>query len=133
MIKFLLLIKTYFLIFLGNLKNKKNPKNIGGTIAIIFISLTMIATFTFTAVSTTSQFLKLSEELPGSEEMAMFSNVIIGLLLIVLFTVMRSIYPPKTKDEELLLSLPYSKTQIILSKAIYNYLFDVLFIFYFFF
>ncbi len=120
-----LLIKTYFLIFLGNLKNKKNPKNIGGGIVLLFISLIMVSTFTFTAISTTNQFLKLSESLPGAIEMAMFSNLIIGLLLIVLFTVMRSIYPPKTLDEELLLSLPYTKTEIILSKAFYNYLFDV--------
>ena len=112
-----LLIKTYFLIFLGNLKNKKNPKNIGGGIVLLFISLIMVSTFTFTAISTTNQFLKLSESLPGAIEMAMFSNLIIGLLLIVLFTVMRSIYPPKTLDEELLLSLPYTKTEIILSKA----------------
>ncbi len=121
-----LLIKTYFLIFLGNLKNKKSPKNIGGVIILLLISLTMISAFTFTAISTTAQFIKLSETLPGSEQMAMFSNLIIGMLLIVLFTIMRSIYPSKTKDEELLLSLPYTKTAIILSKAIYNYLFDVL-------
>ena len=121
-----LLIKTYFLIFLGNLKNKKSPKSIGGVIILLLISLTMISTFTFTAISTTLQFIKLSETLPGAEQMAMFSNLIIGMLLIVLFTIMRSIYPSKTKDEELLLSLPYTKTAIILSKAIYNYLFDVL-------
>ena len=124
--KISLLLKTYFLIFLGNLKNKKNPKNIAGVFVLLLISLTMVSTFTFTAISTTEQFLKLSAELPGAEEMAMFSNLIIGLLLVVLFTVMRSIYPSKTLDEELLLSLPYTKTEIILSKAIYNYLFDVL-------
>ncbi len=126
MSKLWLLIKTYFLIFLGNLKNKKHPKNIGGALVLIFISLIMIGNFTMTAIMTTDQFLKLSENMPGAEEMAMFSNLIIGLLLVVLFTVMRSIYPSKTTDEEMLLALPYTKTEIILSKAFYNYLFDVI-------
>lgn len=121
-----LLIKTYFLVFLGNLKSNKNAKSIGGGLLVTLISLLMIASFTFTAYSTTKQFVDLSETLPKAYEMAMFSNLIIGLLLIILFTIMRSIYPSKTRDQDMLLGLPFSKSQIILSKAIYNYIFDVI-------
>ncbi|MBQ8292288.1 MAG: hypothetical protein IJX78_00620 [Bacilli bacterium] len=121
-----LLIKTYFLIFLGNLTGKKETKKIlGGGLIVTLISLLMVGTFTITAITTTNQFLELSKVLPGAEEMAMFSNLTIGLLLVILFTIMRSIYPAKTSDEEMLLSLPVTKFQIIISKGFYNYLFDV--------
>lgn len=121
-----LLIKTYFLIFLGNLRSKKSAKTLGGGLILGLISLSMIASFTFTAYSTTKQFVELSKSIEGAQEMAMFSNLIIGMLLVILFTIMRSIYPSKTRDQDLLLGLPLTKGQIILSKAIYNYLFDVI-------
>lgn len=122
----ILLIKYYFLIFLGNLTSKKNVgKVISGGIVFLLISALMIGTFTYTAIMTTKEFVELSEVLPGAEEMAMFSNLIIGLLLIFLFTVMRSIYPSKHSDNEMLLALPITKTQIIVAKAFYNCLFDI--------
>ncbi len=121
-----IILKYQFLLFIGNLSNKKNAKkNIGGGLLVLLISLVMISSFTATAVMTTLQFVELSTVLPGAEELAMFSNLIIGMLLVVLFTVLRSVYPPKTKDEETLLSLPITKRDIIIAKSFYNYLFDV--------
>lgn len=121
-----LLIKYHFLMFFGNLTSKKNTtKVISGGLVFFLISILMISAFTFTAITTTKQFVELSKELPGAEEMAMFSNLIIGLLLVFLFTIMRSIYPSKYSDVEMLLSLPITKTQIIVAKAFYNYLFDI--------
>lgn len=121
-----LIIKYHFLIFLGNLTSKKNTKKmISGGIICLLVSILMISTFASTAIMTTQQFVELSKVIPGAEEMAMFSNLIIGLLMILLFTVMRSIYPSKYNDTEMLMALPVTKTQIIVAKTFYNYLFDV--------
>ena len=122
----LLLIKNYFLIFLGSLTSKKNTKKyISGGLICVLIGLLMISTFCSTSILTTSEFLKLSSVLPGAERMAMYSNIVMGLLMMGLFTVMRSIYPTKNSDFNMLSSLPLTKLQIITSKVVYGYLFDI--------
>lgn len=123
----LLLIKNYFLIFIGNLSSRKNTKKyISGGLICLLVGAILIATFCSTSIMTTKQFLELSKVLPGAEQMAMYSNIVMGLLIMGLFTVMRSIYPTKNTDFEMLSSLPLTKLQIITSKIIYNYLFDVI-------
>lgn len=120
------LIKNYFLIFLNNFKSKKNKaKFISGGLICLFVVVLLILMQTFTSLLTTTEIIKLMDEVPGIEQMAMFSNIVMGLLLIGIFTILKSIYPAKSQDRDILSSLPLTKLEIISSKILYSVLFDI--------
>ena len=116
------LVYNYFLTFIGGfISKKRNARFAMGVLFVLGIATLMIVLFTNTAIATTVQFTQL-----GVPELAMYSNSFMAILIMLFLTVMRSALPAKTTDEQLLLSLPIKKTQIILAKSLFNYLFDFL-------
>lgn len=121
------LIKNYVLNFFGSiLKKQKTPKFYIAVLLCVAFSLLIIGTFTMNAVSSIQLYIEQDVEHP--ELLAMFSTTTLALMMLLFVTIMRSVYPSKGSDYELLLSMPIKKIHIVLAKSIYNYLFD-LFIF----
>ncbi|NLZ85183.1 MAG: hypothetical protein GX919_05605, partial [Acholeplasmataceae bacterium] len=116
------LVYNYLLTFIGSfISKRRNARFAVGVLFVLGIGALMVFLFTNTAIATTVKFAQL-----GVPELAMYSNSFMAILIILFLTVMRSALPAKTTDEQLLLSLPIKKTQIILAKSLFNYLFDFL-------
>ena len=121
-----ILIKNYLHNFLGSLfKRRKVMKNYVAALLCLLFSGLIIMTFTINAISTTSLFLAMDEEVVDAHKMAMFTSGTLALLMLLFITIMRSVYPPKAKDTSLLLSLPIAKKEIVIAKGLYNYFFDL--------
>lgn len=118
-----LLIKNYFLCFLGNLaKNSKNKSKymFAGGIAL-FISAIFVFAFTSLAIESTNSAVKA--EMP---ELALYVSGTMTLMFIMIMTITKSSMTPKSTDEEALLALPVKRSAIVISKICYDYLFDLL-------
>ena len=118
------LLKNYLLNFLGSfLKKQKTPKFYFAVILCIGFSLLIIGTFTLNAVSSIKLYIE--QNVLNPELLAMFSTTTLALMMLLFVTIMRSVYPSKGNDHDLLLSMPFKKSQIVIAKGIYNYLFDL--------
>ena len=121
------LLKNYVLNFLGSfLKKQKTPKFYFAIILCTLFSLLIIGTFTLNAISSIQLYME--QQISNPKLLAMFSTTTLALMMLLFVTIMRSVYPSKGNDHDLLLSMPIKKIQIVFAKSIYNYLFD-LFIF----
>ncbi len=120
------LTKVYFKSFIGSLiKNKNNPNFYVGLLLCGFISIIMTFTFSVNAISSTAIFLEQAKEFPGAEQMAMYTNCTLAILMLLFLTIMRSVMPSKNRDSDLLLSFPLKKMEITISKSLYNYIVDL--------
>lgn len=121
-----LLLKNYLRNFIGSLsKKRKSANTYAGILICIAFSALIIFIFTTNSISSTQVFLKMAEEYPGAEKMSMYTNCTLAMLMLLFITIMRSVYPSKNTDAELLLSLPIKKSSIIVAKSLYNYFFDL--------
>lgn len=116
-----ILIKNYFNCFLHNIFSKKNEKFKYGS-AVLFLLLfggIFIFMFTSLAIDTTTEAIKFGEPI-----IALYLNASMSLLFVILMTITKSTTSTKSNDDELLLSLPVTKTNIVSAKVFYDYLFD---------
>ena len=121
-----ILTKTYFKSFIGSLsRSGKNPSFYIGLLICCALSLTLTLSFAVNSISTTQLFLQMAKEgVLHAEIMAMYTNCTMAILMLLFVTIMRSVMPSKSSDNDVLLSLPFSKMQITVSKGIYNYVID---------
>ena len=121
-----LLTKIQFQGFIGRLiKNRKNKSAYVGVLIVILFILLMLYVFTNNAVLTMKQCLELEANgVENGHELAMFTSSSFSILLFFFITLFRCVSPNKAKDEEMLLSMPIKKSEIIASRNLYNYLFD---------
>ena len=122
----LILTKTYFKGFIGSLsKNSKNPSLYIGLLICGCLSLTITLSFTINSITTTQLFIQMAQNgVLHAERMAMYTNCTMAVLMLLFVTIMRSVIPSKSSDNDALLSLPFTKMQITVSKGIYNYFID---------
>lgn len=120
--KTLLLIKNYFSCFLGNLGRRKSEKAKYGSGLLILLIMGAIFLYLFVnlAIGSINQAIKTDYPLA-----ALYVTSSMGLVFILLMTITKSTTPTKNRDDELLLSLPVTKYNIIVAKVFYNYLFDL--------
>ena len=120
--KTLLLIKNYFSCFLGNLGRRKSEKAKygGGVLILLIMGVIFLYLFINLAIGSVEQALKTNYPI-----VALYVTSSMGLVFILLMTITKSTTPTKHRDDELLLSLPVSKSNIIIAKTFYNYLFDL--------
>lgn len=117
-----LLVKNYFRIFLSRIAKLATKKSKTTTsvamVAIIFggIFILMFATISFSTVT-----IALESGIP---EIALYSFSTTLLMFTMMIIVTESSPSKKTTDEEILLSLPFKKSEIVASKIIYFCLFD---------
>lgn len=122
----LLLIKNYFSSYIGGfLKNKKVGKYINAILLIVLFCVMMIAFFTYSAYTTTKEFINLDKENYTYVGYAMYMACSNVCMLTFLFIVLRSTAPAKSSDANLLLSMPIKKSQIIIAKSLSAYIFNL--------
>lgn len=116
-----ILIKNYFNCFIGRFTKNKNAtkKNLSGIGLVLLFGLIFIFMFISLAITTLDQALEV-----GEPRIALYVNASMALVFLILLTITKSTTPSKGKDEELLLSLPVSKKDIVISKVFFDYLFD---------
>ncbi|MBQ2891397.1 MAG: hypothetical protein IJE45_00725 [Bacilli bacterium] len=125
------LTQVYFKNFIGSLiKNNKNPKFYIGILICVFLSLFITLTFTFNSISSTMIFVEYANKgVVNAEHMAMYVNCTMAILMLLFVTIMRSVMPSKSSDNDSLLSMPITKMEITIAKSLYNYVIDfVLFV-----
>lgn len=120
--KTLLLIKNYFSCFLGNLSKRKNEKTKYGSGLLILLLMGAVFLYLFVNLAIGSVEQAIKTEYPLA---ALYVTSSMGLVFILLMTITKSTTPNKHRDDELLLSLPVSRYNIIVAKVFYNYLFDL--------
>ena len=121
-----LLLKNYVNGFVGSLLKKRHTVKTGFAVLLcVAFSALLIIIFTANSISSTKIFLDMSSEYPGAERMSMFTNCAFAVIILLFITIMRSVYPTKHSDTELLLSLPFRKSEIVIAKSFYNYFFDL--------
>lgn len=122
--KLLLLLKTYGKIYLGSISRKGNKKEtISGGALVLVLSLVFIVLFTSMSITTIEQFLQLD---PPEPVYALYVLTSTGIIFMLLIVVLKGTNFKKSNDHDLLLSLPLSKTTIVLSKILKDYLFDLI-------
>lgn len=117
----LLLIKNYFQCFLGRISGKKGSasKTSFGILLMLLFACIFIFMFVNLAIMTTQSAIDLE-----SPVLALYINAAMALLFALLMMITKSTLPKKSTDEDMLLSLPLTKRQIIVAKVFYDFLFD---------
>ena len=122
--KLILLLKTYGKIYLGAMARKSNKKeSVSGATIVLIISAVFIFLFASMSVTTIEQFLQLD---PPQPELSLYVLSATGIIFMLLIVVIKGTNFKKSNDHDLLLSLPLSKTIIVLSKILKDYLFDLI-------
>lgn len=118
-----LLTINYFRSYIGSFSKKRSKgKYSVGALILLFVSFAFIMLFATMATSTMESALALDPPMP---ELSLYVTVGMILMFIMLMTVSRSTSPHKHNDEEMLLALPVKKSEIVTSKLLFNYLFDL--------
>ena len=116
----LFLVKNYFRMFLTKLLRRQ--KNSGNSVAIfaMLLSLVFVGSFAFLSYTTIQTALKA-----GMPSLALSSFATTILMFTFMLVVTESSSTSKHTDEEMLLSLPFTKRQIICAKVLYYLIFDL--------
>ena len=133
--KIVLLVVNYFNNYIGSFTKSKNKAKygIGGSFLLIFGAL-FIFLFSSMAVSTVENALSYAndsslnltpEEVTEYLQMPLYVTVGMMAMFILLLTVTKITSFKRNPDDDLLLSLPLKKSQIVISKILFNYFFDL--------
>lgn len=123
MSNFNILVKNNFNILLGTLQGKKNRKPV--VVAFIILLLGIIGIYSLYFFQAYSMFVGLGKI--GLNKLVLFHGVLTSLSVMIIIGVMRVSGKQKHNDTNLLLSLPIKKVDIILSKILNKYIFDLFF------
>ncbi len=115
-----LLIKNYFHLYLGSFnRSQRKAKYVSGAMLVAISALLGVYIFTNMAVMSIQEAIKIQQP-----ALALYSNAMMCLLFVLFLTIFRSVSPSESTDDDLLLSLPFKKSEIVTSKVLYNYFFD---------
>jgi len=120
-----ILLKNNINILLGNIQGKKQRKST--TTAFILLMLGMAGIFALYFYQAYTMFDGLGRM--GLGKLCVFHGIITALTVVVIIGVMRVTGETKHNDNDFLLSLPIKKRDIIISKTINKYIFDLFFVF----
>ena len=118
-----ILIKNNFNMLLGRLQGKKNRKST--VTAVTLLALGMIGIFAVSLLQAWSMFKGLGSA--GLGKLCVFHGIIITLTTLLIIGIMRVTGKTRSNDADFLLSLPIKKRDIIISKILNKYLFDLFF------
>lgn len=123
--KLKILLKNNFNIFIGGFQGKKKRKSTATAITLICIlGLGILALYSVQAMTMFNGLGAL-----GLNKLVLFHGIITTLTVMVILGVMRTTAEVKHSDNDLLLSLPLKKKDLVISKTINKYLFDLFFAF----
>ena len=119
-----LLIKNNLNCFLSAFRGKKKRlSTISASIILVVCALAIVALYSFEAYTMFDAFKEVK-----LFSLPLFHGIMISLTVLVLIGTMRVSSTPKTNDTELLLSLPIKKIDIVISKTLNKYIFDLAFV-----
>lgn len=133
--KIILLVVNYFNNYIGTFNKSKNKTKygIGGSFLLIFGAI-FVFLFTTMAISTVQNALSYvndtslnltPEEVTEYLQMPLYVTVGMMVMFLLLLTVTKVTQSKRNNDDELLLALPFKKSHIVISKIIFNYVFDL--------
>ena len=117
--KLKILLKNNFNILIGGFQGKKKRKNGVAIVLICFLVLLALGSY---SLQSWQMFDGLGSL--GLNNLVMFHGIITTLTVLVILGVMRSTADVKHSDNDLLLSLPLTKKEIIISKTLNKYFYD---------
>lgn len=120
-----ILFKNNFNMLIGRLFGKKQrPSKIVGALLLTIGAIAIIALYSLQAYS---MFVGLGAL--NLQRVCIFHAVLTSLSVILIIGIMRSSANQRHSDSDFLLSLPLKKSEIIISKTLNKYLFDLFFAF----
>lgn len=120
-----ILLKNSFLKFVNVFRGKDKKKSVkSGAVTLCVCVLGVLALYTFQAYS---MIADLSQY--GFSILCLFNGLLITTSVVLILGVSRTAGNKKSKDEDLLLSMPIKKRDIVLSKTLSKYIFDFCFVF----
>lgn len=133
--KIILLVVNYFNNYIGSFGKSKNKTKygIGGSFLLIFGAI-FIFLFSSMAVTTVQNALEYAndttlnltpEEVTEYLQMPLYVTIGMMAMFLLLLTVTKVTSTKRNSDDELLLALPFKKSQIVISKILFNYIFDL--------
>ena len=117
------LVSNYFRMFFAKIFKNSKRKLATYTIAIIVLIVGLVFSFIFTLLSYYNISNAIKLEVP---EIAIYSFATTMIMFAFVLIITESGNNMKATDEELLLSLPINKRDIVISKILYYLLFDFL-------
>lgn len=118
------LIKNNFIILLGNLQGKKKRNTTAVAISLLVLGIVGIfALYSFQAFSMYQGLGAL-----GLEQVCFFHACLTTFSILLIIGIMRVSANSRFSDTDMLLSLPLKKSDIIISKTVNKYLFDLFFV-----
>ena len=118
-----ILLKNNFNILIGRLQGKK--KRTSTTTAITLLVLGIVGIFALYSLQAWSMFEGLGKL--GLGKLCVFHGIITTITVILIIGIMRVTGKTRGSDADFLLSLPIKKRDIIISKLLNQYLFDLFF------
>lgn len=118
-----ILLKNNFNLLLGRLQGKRKRKSTGVAIALLILG--MVGIFALYSLQAWSMFVGLGKM--GLGKLCVFHGIITTLTVLIVIGIMRVTGKTKGNDADFLLSLPIKKRDIIISKMMNKYLFDLFF------
>lgn len=118
-----ILLKNNINLLLGKLQGKKERKKAG--IAITLLTFGVVGILLLYSLQAYSMFKGLGAL--GLNDLCLFHAFLTALSVIVILGIMRVGAGNKNSDDDLLLSLPIKKSDIIISKTLNKYVFDLFF------
>lgn len=133
--KIVLLVVNYFNNYIGSFGRSRNKTKygIGGSFLLIFGAI-FVFLFTSMAVTTVQNAFSYAfdktlnltpEEVTEYLQMPLYVTIGMMAMFLLLLTVTKVTSTKKNSDDELLLALPFKKSQIVISKILFNYIFDL--------
>lgn len=120
-----ILLRNNFNILLGTIQGKKQRKaTIVATLMLVFGALGIFALYTLQAYSMFNGLSKMH-----LEKVCMFHAILTTLTVLTIIGIMRTSVSLRSSDADFLLSLPIKKRDIIISKTLNKYLYDLCFAF----
>lgn len=118
-----ILIKNNFNMLLGRLQGKKERKPVKTAITmLVFGVLAIVALYTYQAYTMFNGLGRI-----GLCDLVLFHGILISLSVMLIVGVMRVSANQKHNDADLLMSLPIKKIDIVFSKLLNYYFFDLFF------
>ena len=117
----LLLTKNHFLNLIGSFSRQFNKQKY--IIALLFLGIIgtlLVGILTYNSYVTVTEFIQLSPNDYLFTPYSMFLNIVTLLLIVLISLIMKSSSMDTDPDFEMLLSMPFKKYEIIISKILFS-------------
>lgn len=120
-----LLVKNYFLCGVGSLRGKKSKlKSSMGIVAITALYFAFFGLLLFSQIQSVKVYAQIDQQ-----KIVLGLGFLMGIFLAVVFALQKVTGGQRANDAELLLAMPFKKSEIMVAKAVSRYLFNFVLVF----